>query len=398
MTKPRRAPRWAKTLFATAIALALVFYGAGGYVFADMIRTDALLPQAPTPDHGVWVRSVDELSITLTSAEEREDVIRPGIAGLAWDSGYGQLGEIVATDGLDVTRDFSVRFGGLPPVCTGELTLCDPVDIEGWTFPDDPSSLDVVFEDVIYESPIGEMGAWLVPGGDGSIWAIHAHGWRASRREALRSLPIYRDAGVTSLVIDYRNDPDAPPDPSGLYRFGRTEWEDVEAAVDYAVAHGARRVVLVGYSTGAALHLAYMESSNLTEPVAALVFDSPNADMGSTVRHGASQRKIPGTRLPVPASLARAAMLIADLRFDVSWSEIDYVSRADEIITVPTLVFHGLGDDRVPIEVSRRLQSQAPDLIQLVEVEGAGHVTSWNVAPDLYEKTLEQFLSKALES
>ena len=396
MAEGRRIPRWVKALIGTVLALVLVFYGAAGLVFANMIRSDALVPLPPTPDNGVWVRAVDEHMITLTSAEEREDTTRPGLAGLAWDGGYGQLGEILSTDGLDVTRAFIVQAGSFPPVCMGDLVDCEEVDIEGWTFPDDPSSLDIVFEDVTYESRLGPMGAWQVDGADGSAWAIHAHGWRASRREALRSLPIYQRAGITSLVVDYRNDPDAPADPSGLYRFGRTEWEDIEAAVEFAVANGADTVVLVGYSTGAALHLAYLENSERLGPIKALVFDSPNADMGATVRHGASKRTLPGTAFPVPDSLTTVAMFIADLRWDVDWEEIDYVSRASEIITIPTLVFHGIEDDRVPIAVSRRLQAEAPDRIELVEVEEAGHVTSWNVDPDSYEETLGRFLTEIL--
>jgi hypothetical protein len=380
-------------LLGTALVLILVFYGAGGYVFADMIRTDALLPQPPTPDYGVWVRAVDEETITLGSDKEREDTTRPGLAGLAWEDGYGQIGDILSVDGLDVTRSFSIRFGAPPPVCVGDPADCDPVDIEGWTYPGDPSSLDMEYREVTYQSPLGAMGAWLVDGGDGSVWAIHAHGWRSSRREALRSLPIYHQAGITSLVIDLRNDPDAPADPSGLYRFGRSEWEDVEAAVDFAVANGAEAVILVGYSTGAAVHLAYLENSEGTSPSVGLVLDSPNADMGATVRHGAAGRTLPGTPIPVPSSLAIAAMLIADVRWDVDWDSINYVNRASEIVDIPTIVFHGVEDDRVPIEVSRRLRAQAPDLIELVEVEGAGHVTSWNVDPEGYEETLTRFLA-----
>ena len=396
MAEGRRIPRWVKALIGMVLALALVFYGAAGLVFANMIRSDALVPLPPTPDNGVWVRAVDEQEITLTSAEEREDTTRPGLAGLAWDGGYGQLGEIISTDGLDVTRTFFVQRGSFPSVCMGDLVVCEQVDIEGWTFPDDPSSLDIVFEDVTYESLLGPMGAWQVDGGDGSVWAIHAHGWRASRREALRSLPIYQRAAITSLVVDYRNDPDAPADPSGLYRFGRTEWEDIEAAVEFAVTNGADTVVLVGYSTGAAVHLAYLENSNRLGPIKALVFDSPNADMGETVRLAASKTTLPGTSFLLPDSLTAVAMFIADLRWDIDWDEIDYVSRASEIITIPTLVFHGLEDDRVPIEVSRRLQAEAPDRIELVEVEEAGHVTSWNVDPDGYEEALSRFLTESV--
>jgi pimeloyl-ACP methyl ester carboxylesterase len=114
--------------------------------------------------------------------------------------------------------------------------------------------------------------------------------------------------------------------------------------------------------------------------------------MGATVTHEASKRTIPGTPVPVPGSLTAVAMLIADLRWDIDWRGIGYVERAGDIIEIPTLVFHGVDDDRVSIEVSRRLRDQAPDQIRLIEVEEAGHVTSWNVDPEAYERALAQFL------
>ncbi len=392
MAGSRKRRRWANITVGTLLALVLVFYIGGGIVFSNMIYVDALTPQPPTPDHGVYITAVGDETITLSSPEEREDTTRPGIAGLSWDEGFGQIADIVETNGLAVTRRFALIEGTLPVTCSGPLASCDQVDIDSWVFPTDPADVELAFDEVIVPAPIGDLGAWRVPGGDGTVWAVHAHGWRAARREALRSLPTYNLSGVTSLVIDYRNDDGAPKDPSGIYRFGRSEWEDIEAAVDYAVNNGAERVILVGYSTGAALHLAFMERSDLSTRVAAMVFDSPNVDMGETVRYGATKRSIPGTSLPVPSSLTGVAMLIADLRWDVGWDEIDYVERAGQIITVPTLVYHGTEDDRVPIDVSRRLQDSVPDQVRLVETQGAGHVTSWNVDTVRYATTLTAFL------
>lgn len=391
-SRKRSVPRWVKILVGALVGLGLLFYAGGGVVFSNMIYSDALVPEAPGHDYGVYVRSVATDSIVLTSSDEREDTLRPGMAGLYWETGYGILGPIDQINGLDVTREFQVVSGELPESCVGEIAQCQPVDVEGFTYPGDPGSVGLDHHDVVYQTPVGGMGAWEVNSGDGTVWAIHAHGWRSSRREALRSLPTYAAAGITSLVIDYRNDPDEPADPSGLYRFGRSEWSDMEGAVQYAVDQGAQQIILVGYSTGAALDLAFLEQSPLAGRIDALVLDSPNVDMGETVRFAATKRTLPGTPIPVPASLTAFAMWMADLRWDVSWTEIDYVDRAADIVHQPALVFHGKEDDRVPLEVSRRLAAQAPDLIQLVEIESAGHVTSWNVDPGRYEKVLTDFL------
>jgi pimeloyl-ACP methyl ester carboxylesterase len=396
MADSKRVRRWPKVVLWTALSLVLVFYIAGGVVFSNMIHADALTPQGPTPDNGVYVVAVGDDTITLTSEEERADTMRPGLAGLSWPGGYGTIGQITGTSDIEVTRRFALTDGPPPPICTGPLSGCDEVDIQSWTYQRDPSDVGLPFEEVSFPSPLGELQGWMVPGGDGSTVAIHAHGWRASRREALRSLRTYHEMGITSLVIEYRNDEGAPEDPSGLYKFGRSEWEDLEAAVSHVDDGSAERIVLVGYSTGAAIGLAFMENSELAGRIDAMVFDAPNIDMAETVRHEASKRTIPGTPLPVPGSLTSVAMLMADLRWDVDWEGIDYANRADESVPVPTLVFHGLDDERVPVDVARRLRDGAPEFVQLIEVPNAGHVTSWNVDPESYETTLKEFLANSL--
>jgi pimeloyl-ACP methyl ester carboxylesterase len=389
-----RFPRWARVSLVVVISLVVIFYGAGGLLFSNMIRTDALEPRPPTPDNGVYVVEVSNSEIILTSSEPREDTTRPGIAGLAWDGGYGSLGDIISIDGLRVRREFQVVSGSPPDVCSGELPTCNEVDIEGWAYETDPSDVGLDYEEVTFASPIGTLGAWRVSAGDGAKWVIHTHGWRTARREAVRTLPIYHEVGITSLVIDYRNDEGAPDDATGVYRFGRSEWEDVEGAVRYALDQGAESVILHGYSTGSAINLAFLENSDLAEEIDAAVHDSPNIDMADTVRHGASERSIPGTPIPVPGSLTEVAMFFADLRWDVGWGDIDYVERAGEIVHIPMLVFHGTEDTRVPIDESREFRDSAADWVQLVEVEDAGHVTSWNVDPDSYERRLTSFLTE----
>lgn len=380
----------------TAIILAVLvvaFYLGGGWYFSSQIHTDALTPLPSTPDNGLYVIGLAADTITITSIEERSDSKQPGTYGLDWSSGYGRIGEIVTVDGLDVTREFEIVDGPAPDVCTGALDACDQVDIDGWTFESDPGDVGLDFTEVQYQSPLGAMGAWRIDAGDGSVWAIHAHGWRAARREALRFLPVYRDAGITSLVIEYRNDPDEPADPSGLYRFGRTEWADVAGAIRYAVEEGgANKIILVGYSTGASAEMSFLENSPDAGLVTAAVFDSPNIDMRGTVRAAAAKRTIPGTPLPIPGSLISVALAIADMRWDVDWGAVDYHGVAPDLLTMPTLVFHGTADSRVPIESSRRL-AEGSASVELIEVPEADHVRSWNVDPLSYQAELAEFLA-----
>jgi len=69
-------------------------------------------------------------------------------------------------------------------------------------------------------------------------------------------------------MISYRNDAGAPQDPSGMLRYGLTEWQDLAATVRYAIGHGARQLLLVGYSMGGAIVASFLERSPLGARVA----------------------------------------------------------------------------------------------------------------------------------
>ena len=375
------------------IAASAALYVGAGFAFSNKLRADALMPRPAKHDFGVWVTGLDGHNITLSAEESRSDMTHPGVIGVYWAGGYGQAGAIVDSDETSVTRAFTNLSNISPPLCrSSEFTFCEPVDLEGWAFQSNPGDVGLEFTEAAFNSPLGSLGAWVVPAVGSTTWVIHVHGLGAARREAVRMLGAYYRSGITSMVIDYRNDPGAPPDPSGHYRFGVTEWEDLHAAVDHARDHGAERLILSGYSTGAAIVMAFAERSQHMEIVEAIVFDSPNIDMDRTVRFVAAKETLPLIPMKVPRSLAAVAMALTDFRWGVDWKAINYLESASRL-TVPVLVFHGRADDTVPIDISRALARANPERVQLIEVPEAAHVMSWNADPTLYEEHLERFLA-----
>jgi fermentation-respiration switch protein FrsA (DUF1100 family) len=379
--------RW-RLYFIIFLVLFLAFHIGGGWYFSDQLKADALdiSPEEESLDLLVTEVGAGTVGLRPLEGEEDEDLTDPSVLGLEWATGYGQLFEIVAEneDGSVVRR--MVRIDGQPP------SVGEQADLEGAAYPPDPErAFGLFYQEVTYPSPLGEMGAWEILSGSGP-WVIHVHGLGAPRAEALRLVGPIAAAGFSQLVISYRNDEGAPADPSGFYQYGRTEWEDVAAAIDYVAGKGAERVILVGYSTGAAHVMSYL-SRQETNPVVGAVFDSPNIDFERAVDLGASQRRLPFIGLPLPPTLVWTAKQLSTLRFGVAWSELNYVTRAGEL-TVPVQIFHGSEDDTVPLEVSADLVAARPDLVRLVIVPGAGHVRSWNVGPEAYERRLLGFLEE----
>lgn len=365
----------------------------GGWLFANGFKASALTISAPSRDFGVWVRSVDSETVTLEGAEARQDIGHPGTLGMYWEEGYAQIGDVISVEAFTVIRHLKDLTGSAPPICDQPiLANCPAVALEGYAFPTGPSDRGMDFTEVQYDGPLGPLGAWIVPSGDGNRWVIHIHGWTAERREAVRFLAVYADADVTSMVIDYRNDPGTASDPSGRYRFGLTEWADVEAAVRYALDAGAEEILLAGYSTGAAHAMAFLEQSSFRTAVVGVVFDSPNIILLDVVRANTHEARLPVIRLRMGQLMKEVGLWLADLRWKIDWDRTNYVQRADRILTMPTLVFHGTSDHRVPIAVSRQLEAKAPDVVTLVETPAAGHVMSWNANPKDYEQRLARFL------
>lgn len=248
------------------------------------------------------------------------------------------------------------------------------------------AGLDVA--EVRYDSPIGPMDAWVTDG-TRSEWVIHVHGRAAGPEQALRAMAFLDEAGYHQMAVTYRNDPGQPVDASGQHRFGVTERDDLAAAVEYARGQGATDIVLFGYSSGAAISMAYAIRQPIGT-VAAMVFDSPNLDLEQTVDFVASQEELFG--LPMPVTLTSTAKFFTALRADVNWGTFDYLDRS-EALSMPVLIFHGTEDMTVPLDTSRQLAEARSDLVRFEVVEGAGHVESYNVDPASYRQQVLDFLA-----
>lgn len=376
--------RWPWIVAASVLALVVLFHVVGGFYFAAQIRADGFEPSGPESFVDAAAGPVADGTISLFPIDDSAEPHNEGVFGLKYADGYGQIGELVSDADVEVVRAFEL-LEGEPPEAGAEL------DVMSWAYPSDPlRAFGYEYETVQYDTELGPMDAWVVPAGS-DTWAIFVHGKGVDQREGLRILPTLHEADLPVLMINYRNDDGQPPDPSGVYQYGQTEWRDLEDAVAYAGGRGAEQIVLVGASTGGAIISAFLLESELASGVEAVVFDAPNLDFEQAVDLAASERTLPLIGLPIPPTLTWTAKNIAARQLGISWDALDYISRADEF-TVPILLFHGTEDGTVPVEVARRMAAARPDLVDYVETS-AGHVQSWNVGPPAYRDRVARFLA-----
>lgn len=310
-------------------------------------------------------------------------VEQPGVWGLRWAGGLAVMGPVLA-----VERDRVVRVletGPVPLPGTRAVVDAGPFD-------PDPGARGLDFTEVEIATPLGPAPAWSVPAAEPTrTWVLHVHGRGGARREALRILPALHRAGYSQLVISYRNDDAAPPSPDGHYHLGDTEWEDLEAAVRYARAHGAGTVVIYGWSMGAAISGAFLDRSAEAVGVAAVVWDAPLIDWRATLRQQARNRRLPPALSPVAARFAERRIGIDFERFTLRTSP--------PAVRPPTLILHSAADTAVPVSSSRDLAAAAPGLgwdLEYLEVADVEHTAAWNADPARYEQAVIGFLARRL--
>jgi uncharacterized protein len=336
------------------------------------------------PDHSGWPADVEVVAVSASTVtlERTSDTDRPGLYGLEWSGGHAITGAVSRADADTVTRRL-IKLDGY-------LVAGMEVGLDWNVYAGNPTStLGLPFHSVRYRDQLGPMPAWEIPG-RGKTWAIFVHGINSSMQTGLRVLPALHRADLPTLVISYREDLGAPQSPDGLHHMGLTEWRDLEAAARYAVTHGARRLVLVGYSMGGSLVTQFMQRSKLADRVAALVLDAPALDWRAILEFNSEQMGLPGF-LALPVELAIGA------RIDADWSSLDASAHADAF-HLPVLLFHGTEDDIVPIATSDEFAEQLPHWVTYYRVPKAGHTQSWNVNPALYDRRLERFLKKSVRS
>jgi pimeloyl-ACP methyl ester carboxylesterase len=243
-----------------------------------------------------------------------------------------------------------------------------------------PDDADLAATDVQVLTDVGPAPAWLVTpqGARSTAWAIHIHGLGSTRAGTLRGVHVASEAGLTSLVVTYRNDGEGPIVGTGRSELGASEVDDVRAAVSFARENGARDVVLFGWSMGAAIALQLAVEPELRGIIAGLVLESPVLDWVSTIKANCARLGLPAWTGALAALwlIFRPLARVTGLANPVDLCRFDWIARADKL-TVPMLILHGTRDTSSPFELASRLRTLRPDIVTL-EAFDADHTMSWN--------------------
>ena len=397
-----------KIFYSLGIFLIIGLLGVGWY-FSGLIYESGLNPEftetesVGTAEDRVIVESITSKSIKLNVEEEQwGPLLENGVYGIIGQNGDAIVGSIISTNGNIIERELLQ--------INGTIVSGDRISASGLIRQDDsggykilgssgwsgqatdgvytPESVSGIgYKDIFYESNVGSFPAYLTSNGENGI-VIFVHGFRGNYAREVFSLMRAKDLaelGYRSMVIAYRNDRGLPKDPSGIYQYGVTEWEDIDAAVDEARKYN-ENIVLFGISGGGGPVSSWIENSNDLSKVSGIIYEAPVISFWESVEvNGAA-------RFPwLPEALFSYFKIVTELRYDVDFDSMDFREAVIKS-SIPTLLFHGDDDEWVPVEMSDLIAESRDTNFTYIRYENVGHVTSWNADPDNYVYQLSQFL------
>jgi alpha-beta hydrolase superfamily lysophospholipase len=334
------------------------------------------------------ILSLDTSAQTITLART-PDTELPGRYGLftSGTESYVKLGSVLAEDETSVKRKLLTHIGA-------QTRISADAAFSGWYY-DHAEELHLPYTSELIGSAVGPCPAWLFPAGDGEIWVIQVHGRGTTRAECLRAVPVFHSAGITSLVVSYRNDGEAPRSRTGTYALGATEWRDVDAAVGFARRRGARRIVLMGWSMGGAIALQLELNSAHRDVIAGLILESPVIDWRVVLGYQAKLLRLPAavTGLAIGALQTEWATPVTGAGAAIPFDRLDVVSRAAEL-RHPILILHSDDDGFVPSDSSHDLVVARPDLVEMQVFEVARHTKLWNYDQERWSDSIRRWLER----
>jgi len=368
----RKIPNWVGPAVLGVVALVALTLFAIAWISSNGIRSGLLLPVSDERPYDIEVVRTPPARLVLGSID------RPavdGVWGFETESKYSQLTSLLGR------TDAETEWAASPMI--GEAAIGDRGRIDVDAFPEDPTvAFGLGFDEVRAPGDLGPLPAWLVDSRS-STWVIIAHGKGTDRRsQALRMIPALVESGYPVLVVTYRNDDGAPESPTGLRSWGLEEWRDLDAAAGLAEREGAQDYILIGHGLGAEVVSMFLHESDRIGKVRGVVFDSPVLDLEGMLDYG---------RGPVSRSIAEMGQQLARLRFNMEWSELDQVARADQF-DVPILAMHGARDEVTPISITEAFAAARPDLVRFVRFEQGGHDDLWNIDSRRYEQEVMSFI------
>lgn len=251
-----------------------------------------------------------------------------------------------------------------------------------------------------YDDWVGnqDLGEWEITNKDGyNLWAqyypasnsngitiLAVHGYTVDHRDIVPAIKPFVEQGYNVLAIDQRGRGNSEGSYLGM---GWLEKNDILEWIDAIEEYNPNdKIILYGESMGAATVM-LTAGEKLPENVIGVI-----EDCGYTSAYEMFEDQLK-ERFGLPAfPFLPAAQLVGQLRAGYDFGKASPI-KALENATLPILFIHGGNDTYVPTWMGEKLYESYQNEKQLLIIPGAEHGASADVDPDLYYKTIFEFIN-----
>jgi dipeptidyl aminopeptidase/acylaminoacyl peptidase len=265
------------------------------------------------------------------------------------------------------------------------ITECD---VEHFVFCGDPSTQDIAFEEVSFETVDGlTIPAWYMPVENAQHAIVLVHGRTASRHEGMRYAKAIINAGYSVLAIDLRH---PRQEANIISTMGYHEKKDLVAALDYLEQVKAfDSIGVMGFSMGAAISMTVMAKD-------------PRIKVGVFSGGYANSMDVLSEQAAVLYGLPRYPLMpLVELFFEwrggLDSDEINPEKYVGQISPRPIYIMHGTADPTVGFHHGERLFAAAKQPKEFWQAEGGLHTRLWQLDQDKAESSVLVFLNKHLQ-
>jgi len=381
--------KWAISVIILLLMALIVLFGAAWYfgqiTYNAGFNIHAKFAPGGRYDNVFTVSSFDKNKITLAySFAGFTPINLPGVYALQGKHVTGIVSRIIAKTKGETTRHF-ILTGGV--VSQGQKVVLNrhlKTDQEYLAL----LGQRVGYKRVFYQNSLGKFPA-ILTNNVSPNWVICVHGLRGDevRYGCMRDAQQFVDQGQRIFSISYRNDKGSPQDKSQMYLYGATEWQDLNAAVLYAKAHGAKNIILYGGSMGGAVVLSYMKHAKDSAFIKGIILNAPVVNFYQSVKIFGQ-----GAYPFLPDWFLRFVKYTMSVYYHINWGDVNQEDAIDHI-HVPVLLIHGMQDKFSPVEQSDQLAKKNPKLISYYRSVGV-HGAVYNVDIRKYNANLIEFIKK----
>ncbi len=234
-------------------------------------------------------------------------------------------------------------------------------------------------EDVSFESQGTTLRGTFFAPTNGAV-VVMAHGLGEDRFRWLDDVEILERHGYGALIYDARAHGESGGDTA---TWGDLEERDVRAAIDFVMPR-ATKIATAGFSVGSSA--VFLEAAGDAR-VRAIVIEALWPSLDEEMEAKAGRR---GFFSHAPVMLAMKRM------GHIDFSRVRPIDHAVELGARPKLFIGGSEDSDTPAPIMQRIADATPDPKRLWIVPGATHGSYLKAAPAEYERTLIEFLDRAL--